>query len=449
MKACSIPKARLTRPNKFPLMAYSKIKDILNVRIGLHADSVGDSSIERAIGHRMRAIGITRMASYLERLSKDDNEVDELIEEVVVPETWFFRNSIPFKTMVDCVQELKLIKKHKIHDVLKILSIPCSTGEEPYSISMSLLDGGLKAGEFSIDAVDISKRALTKARRGIYGRHSFRENNLSFREKYFKRSRSGYHISQQIKETVEFARANIVKDVLCHEPQRYDVIFCRNLLIYFERNKQKEILEKLHRCLKAGGVLFVGHAETSQIDSRLFTKIDVARAFAYRKSNSENTGSENAPIFGKVSSVAKLQNIYDQLVKVTKKDVELARTIDRNKVKKNTIPKKLVYEKAYDDKVWYQVQKLIDQGRLSSASELCEILLNKYPESSDGYYYLGLISNLEGSAGSAEALLKKAIYLNPQHYKALALSAHVAEKRGDADLARSLRRREQRARNKK
>jgi chemotaxis protein methyltransferase WspC len=175
-------------------MAYSKIKEILNVRIGLHADSVGDSSIERAIGHRMHAIGITRMASYLERLSKDENEIDELVEEVVVPETWFFRNSIPFKTMVDCVQELRLIKKHRVHDILKILSIPCSTGEEPYSISMSLLDGGLKAGEFKIDAVDISKRALTKARRGIYGRHSFRENDLTFREKYFKRSRSGYHI---------------------------------------------------------------------------------------------------------------------------------------------------------------------------------------------------------------------------------------------------------------
>jgi chemotaxis protein methyltransferase WspC len=236
---------------------------------------------------------------------------------------------------------------------------------------------------------------------------------------------------------------------LCHEPLRYDIIFCRNLLIYFERNKQKEILGKLHRCLKENGVLFVGHAETSQIDNRLFSKIDVARAFAYRKSNSEYIKSEKPLLLGGVSSISKLQNIYDQLVEVTKKDVELARTIDRNKTKKNTISRKLGYKGSDDDKIWYQVQKLVDQGRLSSASELCEILLNKYPESSDGYYYLGLISNLEGSVGSAEVLLKKAIYLNPQHYKALALSAHVAEKRGDADLARTLRRREQRARNKK
>jgi chemotaxis protein methyltransferase WspC len=430
-------------------MAYAKIKDILNVRIGLHADSIGDSSIERAISHRMRAIGVSRMSGYLERLGKDDNELDELVEEVVVPETWFFRNNVPFKTMVDCVLELRFIRAHKVHDILKILSIPCSTGEEPYSISMSLIDGGLTAGEFKIDAVDISKRALTKARRGIYGRHSFRENDLTFRDKYFRRSRSGYHLSQEIKDTVEFKRANIVRDILCSDSAQYDIIFCRNLLIYFERNKQREILGKLHRCLKENGVLFVGHAEMSQVDNRLFSKINVARSFAYRKIHSMGKEQENTSVFGRVSSVEKLQNIYAQLVEVTKKDVELARNIDRNKLKKSKIADNMRSKVAGDGNVWFQVEKLIDQGRLSAASELCEILLNKYPESADGYYYLGLISNLEGSAGSAEALLKKAIYLNPQHYKALALSAHVAEKRGDDVLAKALRRREQRARSKK
>ena len=314
---------------------------------------------------------------------------------------------------------------------------------------MSLIDGGLTAGEFKIDAVDISKRALTKARRGIYGRHSFRENDLTFRDKYFRRSRSGYHLSQEIKDTVEFKRANIVRDILCSDSAQYDIIFCRNLLIYFERNKQREILGKLHRCLKENGVLFVGHAEMSQVDNRLFSKINVARSFAYRKIHSMGKEQENTSVFGRVSSVEKLQNIYAQLVEVTKKDVELARNIDRNKLKKSKIADNMRSKVAGDGNVWFQVEKLIDQGRLSAASELCEILLNKYPESADGYYYLGLISNLEGSAGSAEALLKKAIYLNPQHYKALALSAHVAEKRGDDVLAKALRRREQRARSKK
>ena len=206
---------------------------------------------------------------------------------------------------------------------------------------------------------------------------------------------------------------------------------------------------KLHRCLKENGVLFVGHAEMSQVDNRLFSKINVARSFAYRKIHSMGKEQENTSVFGRVSSVEKLQNIYAQLVEVTKKDVELARNIDRNKLKKSKIADNMRSKVAGDGNVWFQVEKLIDQGRLSAASELCEILLNKYPESADGYYYLGLISNLEGSAGSAEALLKKAIYLNPQHYKALALSAHVAEKRGDDVLAKALRRREQRARSKK
>ena len=418
-------------------MPFNNIKELLKNKIGLNADTVGASSIERAISHRMSILGLSTVGRYYSLLSNDPTEIDELIEEVVVPETWFFRNKTPFEALGECVSETGFLNKDPApRTPLKILSLPCATGEEPYSIAMALRGSGLAEGDFYVDGVDVSKRAIAKARRAIYGQHSFREDGVNIQEKYFKKTRAGFHVSKDIREYVSFTKANIISDNICPSNEFYDIIFCRNLLIYFSRETQKIVLDKLRLMLKSGGFLFVGHAEAAQINSDYFEKLNIPKTFAYRKTKAVVSSEMN------VGSVDKLKGIYDQLVEVARKD-----TILSNKIKQPVKIKKYRSESSVGVKFSYsKVEKLIESGHYDEATSLCEGLLVDDPENADGYYYLGLIGNIRGSYGGAESLLKKAIYLSPNHQKALGLSVLLAESRGDHDSADYYRRRAIKAR---
>ena len=420
-------------------MSFEDIKMLLQKKIGLHSESIGDSSIERAIAHRMDVIDIKDDSQYLTKLMVEQDELDELVEEVVVPETWFFRNLVPFDALVKCIPELTSAQATS-KEPIRILSIPCSTGEEPYSIAISLLRSGVPQGSFQIDAVDISKRALKKARRGIYGKHSFRETDGIADPVFFQSTRSGQQLLPNVKEHVNFIKGNILKDMIAPEPEYYDIIFCRNLLIYFNRETQKQVLEKLNYILKKNGTLFMGHAETTEANKNLFTRLNVPRAFAHKKKSRAGVSLvehvEEKP-------VNKLEDIYNQLVNVTLKDIELSKKNKSSNFSKNKRP--LKKNASLRNANLINVERLIEQGHLSAASTLCEKWLEEEPEDAQGYYYLGLISSLEGNVGSADSMLKKAIYLNPNHHKALGLSALLAEQRGDRVVAESFRFRELRA----
>ena len=169
---------------------------------------------------------------------------------------------------------------------------------------MLLRDSGLTGVDFYVGGVDVSKRSIGKARWAIYGQHSFPEDGVNIQEKYFKNTRSGFHVSQDIREYVSFTKANIISDKICPSNEFYDIIFCRNLLIYFSRETQKLVLDKLQLMLKNGGFLFVGHAEAAQINSDCFEKLNIPKSFSYRKIKTNVSGEVN------VGSVDKLKNIY-------------------------------------------------------------------------------------------------------------------------------------------
>lgn len=421
------------------LMSFENIKMLLQKNIGLYSGSVGESSIERAILLRMETLNIDDNDLYYTRLMNDQDELEELVEEVVVPETWFFRNKVPFETISKTISGLNE-GKSTLEFPIRILSLPCSTGEEPYSIAITLMKNGMEKGSFTIDAVDISRRAIRRAKRAIYGKNSFRESNGIADPAYFQQTGAGQQVLPVIKEHVNFIKGNILKDTLVPGPEYYDVIFCRNLLIYFDRDTQKRVLEKLNTMLKKNGTLFMGHAETTESAKNLFIRLDIPRAFAYKKKTSTDVslfdGKYNHP-------TESLEDIYNKLVGITLKDIELAKKHKKSPYQSNY--KRSRNRGALNRVNVSNIEKLIEQGRLSAASALCESWLEENPEEAQGYYLLGLISNLEGNIGSADALLKKAIYLDPNHLKALGLSAHLAEQRGDAVVAQSLRFRENRA----
>src|SRR3984957_20432818 len=170
--------------------------------MGLDAESIGVACVERAVRERLAARGLKDVQVYWEQLISVEQELQELIEVIVIPETWFFRDPQAFAALVQVVRE-EWLAKHP-EGTLRILSLPCSTGEEPFSTAMALLDSGLPPSRFYIDAIDISTRAISWAERGVYGKNSFRAKDLSFRDRYFEPVERGYRVADGVRRQGHF-----------------------------------------------------------------------------------------------------------------------------------------------------------------------------------------------------------------------------------------------------
>ena len=220
-------------------MPQCHIANLLRQAIGVDAATIGQSVIDHAVRARMGACGMREVADYWERLRHSAAELEQLTEAVVVPETWFFRDAETYAALAQIVTNEWL--PANLTGGLRILSAPCSTGEEPYSIAMALIDAGLPPHRFKIDAIDISSRALDIARRAIYGRNSFRGRELSFRDRFFRSQEAGYQLADSVLERVEFQHGNLIADDLLPGIGSYDIVFCRNVLIYFDAATQERV----------------------------------------------------------------------------------------------------------------------------------------------------------------------------------------------------------------
>jgi chemotaxis protein methyltransferase WspC len=166
-------------------VAIADFETLLKEAIGLDAATIGRSALDRAIRERERACRLADQA-YCERVSSDGDELQALVEAVVVPETWFFRDREAFTALGKVVRDT--ILRRNPNQEARILSLPCSTGEEPYSMAMALIDAGVSPKGVRIDAVDVSHRALGYARRGVYGKSAFRRRHRLSRS-VFRRNR--------------------------------------------------------------------------------------------------------------------------------------------------------------------------------------------------------------------------------------------------------------------
>jgi chemotaxis protein methyltransferase WspC len=259
-------------------MINTEIANLLNRTMGLDSAAIGLYTIERAVQSRRLACNLADEKAYLNHVLVSEVELTELIEAVVVPETWFFRNHEALLEVARMAYEEWLPANPA--RVLRLLSLPCSTGEEPYSIVMALLDAGMPASRFQVEAVDISERALTIARQAEYGRNSFRGDNLSFRNRHFTLTRGRWRLSDDVRAKVHFQRGNIISPDFLPGTEVFDAVFCRNLVIYFDRAGQEHAVTTLRRLLTPKGVLFVGPSEASLLLSLDFVDAKIPRPFA-------------------------------------------------------------------------------------------------------------------------------------------------------------------------
>ena len=280
---------------------YRRFTDLLHRTIGLDAASLGHSAIERAVDQRAAAWcadghADATLADYWDAAHTSPAMVQALVETVVVPETWFYRDADAFRALARLAH--KRLDERGTALPLRILSLPCSTGEEPYTIAMTLLDAGIGAAHMRIDAMDISERSLAVAQRAVYSRNSFRGNAFPFRDAHFTRTEDGWRLAPRIVDAVRFSRANLMQ-LDAAALGVYDFVFCRNVLIYFDRDAQQTALHALNSVLAENGTLFVGPAETGLLMRHGMQSAKIPLAFAFHRASpaeAQFSGWHTAPL---------------------------------------------------------------------------------------------------------------------------------------------------------
>ena len=411
-------------------MDYTEFEGLLKQSMGLDAASIGSSAIAHAVQARMAACGLRDSPAYLELVRASTNELQELIEAVVVPETWFFRDREAFAALARIAAE-EWLRTHT-SGVMRLLSLPCSSGEEPYSMAMALLGTGFPASLFHIDAVDISTRVLTHAKRAVYGKNSFRGDPLDFRDRYFETTAHGYRLNDTVRQQVSFHHANLFSSNFLPGTEIYDFIFCRNLLIYFDRATQDSAVRVLQRLLNAQGVLFVGPSETGLLLSHDFASAKVPLAFAFRKM--DVAAHASAAASARPARPVMRPPVAPPVAKKTSPPPRLQNATSVASPRLGTPPTK-------QDGGMEKAINLADQGRLAEAEKACEVHLRSHGPSTQVFYLLGLIRDASGNLPEAAQYYRKALYLDPNHLECLTQLAFLLEKQGDDRGAQVLRNR--------
>jgi chemotaxis protein methyltransferase CheR len=241
--------------------------------------------IERRVADRVRRSGLPDMRAYLALLAINPAEREALVNACTVNETYFFREDYHLAALSERMLP-EIVRDRRPGDLVRIWSLPCSTGEEAYSIAIWLLENWRLVDAYNIEIVgsDIDTRAIEQAREGCYGRRSLSRLDPSVVETYFEPERNNRRkIIDDLRESVCFTAANIVDGDSVARQGAFDIIFCRNLLIYFDDASRATAATNLFGALRSGGYLCLGHSESmARIDDR-FSFVRFADTIVYRK----------------------------------------------------------------------------------------------------------------------------------------------------------------------
>lgn len=390
--------------------------------------SVSKSVAERAVNQRMEQTGFSDSETYLQALTPA--EMTQLIELVVVPESWLFRDPQAFYATVELVQE-----RWARGRATRILSIPCAGGEEPYSMAMALRDGGVPKQAFSIDAYDLSPGCIERAQAGVYGRNAFRAQDVAFRERYFTHvADDAYRIIDSLREQVTFRQGNLLQFDTASYSKHYDVIFCRNLLIYFDKPTTRAAIANLSALLADDGMLLAGYAEVPSFCQNGFAPLQFRQAFALKKETAAPASPVQAAPLPAARPLRSVPPAPGRAAAAAPSSA--APAVPRTRPV--SVPSPAPAPAAQAD-LLAEARLLADRGQLREAGEKCHAHLAKVPEAAEAYFMLGIINELADKMDLADDYWRRCIYLQPDHYEALCHLSLLAERNGNHTAAATLK----------
>ncbi len=266
---------------------WKLLTDLLEERFGLSFAGTRQEILEGRVRPRLEALHLDDIREYYHYLRAHpgrEEEFAELARRITNNETYFFRETAHFEAIVQ--QVIPELKERCQSRSLRILSAACSSGEEPYSLSITLTDAGLELGglRWEIDACDLNPLRLDHARRAIYEGLSFRACDDATRQRCFREVAPGrFEIRERYRRGLRFFQANLAGPFAGMGWGSYDLILCRNMLIYFGPESFDRLIARFAQLLRPGGYLFLGHSESLFERSPAFEAVHFRNTMAYRR----------------------------------------------------------------------------------------------------------------------------------------------------------------------
>jgi chemotaxis protein methyltransferase CheR len=271
-----------------PREVFRLLREVIYEYSGLFFDDDATFLVQRRLLPRLEALSLSDFADYYRyiRAATPETrraELDEIVERVTTNETYFFREGYQLAAFKDEILP-QLFQRQQRGKRLTVWSAGCSTGEEAYTIAILLLESGLfSEWETRVFGSDISRKVLQTARKAQYSRASFRTTEPRFLRRYFREIDGRHQVRDEARQLVSFGQINLFDEPMTAIVGEVDVIFCRNVLIYFNAESRRKVIETLHRKLARGGYLLLGHSESLINVTTAFELVHLKNDMVYRK----------------------------------------------------------------------------------------------------------------------------------------------------------------------
>jgi len=417
---------------------FDRLKKKIVETTGLQYYADKDAALAERVVHRQRLLECT-VADYFTRvLSPDDpNEFAALIDDIMIGETYFFRYPEQFEALRDVLLP-DCISRRQRDRRLRFWSAGCASGTEPYSLSILLRDFGyrLQGWQVSVLSTDINRRALEQARRGVFTNWDLRAVADDLKHRCFLPAGKDWLIRPQYQQGMEFAYQNLATDLESFaraNPSTFDIIFCRNVMIYFEPDLMRRVIFGLRECLAAGGWLLVGHAEPYFEIANFLSPVAVAGITAYRKDGDAGspavwrddwlarqgttTGTAERPDTipePALPTLASIVEVAEAGFPMSTRpwsnsepaDMPAGPTSERPARAEKAEPASMVSADLDE------IRRHVDSGAWALALKASNQAVERHPLEAGAYYLHALISEHVGAENAAEKALGRAIYLD-------------------------------------
>jgi chemotaxis protein methyltransferase CheR len=432
---------------------FIAFRDLIAERAGIYFGAEKYEVLKTNLLQRMEACGLATFLEYFRLLSSPagTKEFDHLLNVITIPETYFFRDRAQFEVLERVVIPEVLKEKTCPGGSLRIWSAGCSSGEEPYTIAMILAakrEGG-ESPPVRILATDLSQAALEAARRGVYGVRSVREVPKDHLKRFFIQRGEKYFLDEAIKRMVEFRYFNLVTEPYpCGEMSGWDIIFCRNVTIYFQADSTKKIIHNFYQSLRPGGYLFAGFSENLRYLSDEFITVQVGGTFLYKKEAARKGRRERGrevkhrrqrQTTATGSRQRRPRVIADQKTKeIQRLCARVKEFLEGGQLQQagDLLAPYLEEANAPESVVLFGAEIALNQGDLEKAVQLCHKIIQSEPLSVAGHYLLGIVYRTREEEGKAIEEFRKVLYLKPEHALARFNLADLHSQMGQLEEAR-------------
>ncbi len=411
---------------------FRSFRDLIAERAGIYFEPGKQDLLRTNLLQGMEDCGLSNFSDYFQHLSSSagTKEFDHLLNLIIIPETYFFRDQAQFVALEHFIIPEILKNESDSGSSLRIWSAGCSSGEEPYTIALVVAAGmvGVEYPSVDILATDVSNAALEAARLGVYGARSIRDVPKEYLSRFFSQKKDKYFLEESIKQMVEFRYFNLMKEPYpLIEMSGWDIIFCRNVTIYFQPESTKKVIHNFYQSLRPGGYLFAGYSESLCYLSDEFTTVQVGGTFVYKKEPQDKRlkkttrrtkrkrSRQRALASGRSRRLEALpdreKDEIRQICTRAKELLEMGQPEQAGDLLAPFLKKSTASERV----LLLQAEICLNQGDLEKAAQLCQRIISSEPLSVAGYYLLGVVYRSWEKEGKAIEEFKRVLYLKPKH----------------------------------